>query len=128
MICYINDDKQLQAETFIKMANQVWPGTYDEDNMQKALARTINISAWDDGTLVGCIRILTDGYLFGTITELLVLKQYRGCGIGRELMRRAAEISPTSLFFGAQPEAAGFYEKLGIEKSLQSFVIKKKRQ
>ncbi len=125
MIHYINDDQNLQAAVFLAMANQVWPGSYDDRLMEAAIHKTINITAWDQGKLVGCIRILSDGYLFGTITEILVLKEYRRQGIGRELMRRASQVSPTSLYFGAQPEAEGFYEKLGIEKSLQSFYLRK---
>jgi hypothetical protein len=42
-------------------------------------------------------------------------------------MQRAIDLTPTPLFFGAQPEVEGFYEKLGIEKSLQSFYIDKER-
>ncbi|WP_349129892.1 GNAT family N-acetyltransferase [Enterocloster citroniae] len=127
MIRYINDNQELKADIFIEMANQVWPGSYDNERMQKAIDKTINITAWDHDKLVGCIRILSDGYLFGTISEILVLKEYRKQGIGRELMDRAADISPTSLFFGAQPEAEGFYERLNIEKSLQSFMINKSK-
>lgn len=128
MIHYMNDDKRLQAAIFIEMADQVWPGSYDAELMQKAIEKTINITAWDQGKLVGCVRILSDGYLFGTISEILVLKEYQKQGIGKELMRRAVEISPTSLFFGAQPEAEGFYEKLNLRKSLQSFMINKTRK
>ena len=127
MIRYINDNQELKADIFIEMANQVCPGSYDNEMMQKAIDKTINITAWDHDKLVGCIRILSDGYLFGTISEILVLKEYRKQGIGRELMDRAADISPTSLFFGAQPEAEGFYERLNIEKSLQSFMINKSK-
>ena len=127
MIHYINDDKELKSECLIEMANQVWPGAYDVRRMQEAIDRTINITAWHGSKLVGCLRILSDGYLFGTITEVLVLKEYQKRGIGRELMRRAMDLPPTPLFFGAQPEAEGFYEKLGIEKSLQSFYIDKER-
>lgn len=125
MIHYINDDKMLKSDIFIEMANQVWPGSYDTKLMQVAINKTINITAWDNLKLVGCIRILSDGYLFGTISEILVLKEYQKQGIGRELMQRAVDISPTTLFFGAQPEAEGFYEKLKIEKSLQSYCINK---
>lgn len=98
MIHYINDDKNLQPDIFIGMASQVWPGSYDTELMRKAISKTINITAWDNDKLVGCIRILSDGYLFGTISEILVLKEYQKQGIGRELMRRAIDISPTSLF------------------------------
>ncbi|WP_195985590.1 GNAT family N-acetyltransferase [Clostridium sp. D33t1_170424_F3] len=128
MIHYIDDDRGLRADVFIEMANQVWPGSYDTKLMQEAIGRTINVTAWDHQKLIGCVRILTDGYLFGTISEILVLKEYQKQGIGKELMRRAINISPTSLFFGAQPEAVGFYEKLKLEKSLQSFYVNKKKK
>ena len=53
--------------------------------------------------LVGCLRILTDDYFFGTITELLVLPEYRKHGIGSKLLHLAKETSPTMLYFGSQP-------------------------
>lgn len=86
----------------------MWPGSYDNERMQKAIDKTINITAWDHDKLVGCIRILSDGYLFGTISEILVLKEYRKQGIGRELMDRAADISPTSLFLARSRKRKAF--------------------
>ena len=127
-IRYQTNDAQLDAAAFTHMANQVWPGTYDLSYTREALARTINTTAWDRDTLVGCVRVLTDGYFFGTVTELLVLLAYRRQGIGKALMALAFETSPTSLFFGAQPEAQGFYERIGYEKSIQSFHKKKPRR
>lgn len=126
-IRYVDDDKDLKPDVFIEMVKQIWDGSYDTQLMKEAIHKTINITAWDNNKLIGCIRILSDGYLFGTISEILVLKEYQNQGIGTELMRRAIDISPTTLFFGAQPEAVGFYEKLQIEKSLQSFCVKKQR-
>lgn len=127
-IKYISDDKQLDAPTFIHMANQVWSGTYNMQYTQEALDKTINVTAWDNDKLVGCVRVLSDGYFFGTITEILVLPNYQLKGIGKRLMDLAFKSSPTSLFFGAQPEAEDFYKKLGYEKSIQSFDKKKPRR
>ncbi|WP_334259594.1 GNAT family N-acetyltransferase [Intestinimonas butyriciproducens] len=42
--------------------------------------------------LVGCLRILSDGYYFGTITELLVLPEYRRQGIGSKLLHPAQRL------------------------------------
>ena len=125
---YRTDDRELQAAAFIEFANQVWPGNYDMEKTQAALWKTINITAYDGGRLVGCLRILSDGYYFGTITELLVLPAYQRRGIGSRLLRLARETAPTTLYFGAQPGAEVFYEKNGCEKGLQSYVIKKTRQ
>ena len=127
-IHYKTNDRLLDADTFIHLANQVWPGDYNTGHITDALKMTLNTTAWDGDRLVGCVRVLTDGYLFGTISEILVLPDYQRRGIGRKLMELAFETSPTSLFFGAQPDAVGFYEKLGYEKSVQSFSKKKPRR
>ena len=124
---YRIDDRQLNAVTFIAFVNQVWPGEYDQDRTSAALSKTLNITAYDDETLVGCLRILSDGYFFGTITELLVLPDYQKQGIGSRLLQLARESTPTMLYFGAQPDAEQFYEKNGCPKGFQSYTIEKKR-
>ena len=122
---YKVDDKELNAITFIPFVNQIWQGDYDIERTQCALSRTRNITAYDNKMLIGCLRILTDGYFFGTITELLVLPEYQKQGVGSKLLQLAKENTPTILYFGAQPEAEGFYEKNGCQKSLQSYLIEK---
>ena len=90
---YRADDRELQATMFIEFVNQVWPGNYDMERTQDALSKTINITAYDGERLVGCLRILTDGCYFGTITELLVLPEYQRRGIsgrGFPLSRNSA--------------------------------------
>ena len=124
---FIVDDRSLQAEKFIAFASSVWPGHYDPARTQHALDRTINITAYDGERLIGCLRILTDGYFFGTITELLVLPDYQYQGVGSQLLQLAREHSPTTLYFGAQPSVEAFYEKNGCEKGMQAYLIRKKR-
>lgn len=123
---YVVDDRKLTASVFLDFVNQVWQGDYDMERTRQALSRTLNITAYDDGKLIGCLRILTDGYFFGTITELLVLPKYQKKGIGSRLLELARENTPSMLFFGAQPGVEGFYEKNGCQKSLQSYIIEKR--
>ncbi len=125
-IKYTVRDDMLNVREFIDLANNVWPKDYKEEEMRIALSNTINITARDNGKLVGCVRILTDYTFFGTITEILVLPEYQGRGIGRFLMRLVEENTPTNLYFGARPGKEEFYDKLGYEKGMQSYVIKKK--
>ena len=122
---YKVDDKDLKAPDFISFANKIWQGNYDLKKTSEALSKTINITCYNNGVLVGCLRILTDGYFFGTITELLVLPEYQNHGIGSKLLLLAKENTPTLLYFGSQPEAEKFYEKNGCKKSLQSYIIEK---
>lgn len=119
------DDAGLTPEAFISLADRVWPREYDLASTTAALQRTINIGAWDGGTLVGAVRVLTDGYFFATVPEILVDPAYQRRGIGRELMTRALDEAPRGkIWFGAQPQSVGFFEKLGCERSLTGFVMR----
>lgn len=122
---YKINDQMLNASIFIPFVNKIWPGNYDEAKTQAALTKTLNITVYDNTKLVGCLRILSDGYFFGTITELLVLPEYQKQGIGSTLLRLAKENTPTMLYFGSQPGMESFYEKNGCQKSLQSYAIEK---
>ena len=61
---YKVNDTRLVASTFIPFVNQIWKGDYDMERTQAALSKTMNITAYDNKMLVGCLRILTDGYFF----------------------------------------------------------------
>lgn len=122
---YRVDDRQLDAKLFVSFVNKVWKGNYNIERTEQALSKTINITAYDGDILVGCLRILTDGYFFGTITELLVLPEYQKHGIGSKLLQLAKKHTPTMLYFGSQPGIEAFYEKNGCMKSLQSYIIEK---
>lgn len=124
---YIVDDKELDASIFIPFVNNIWQGDYYVEKTQIALKKTLNITVYDKGILVGCLRILSDGYYFGTITELLVLPNYQKQGIGSRLLQLAKENTPSMLYFGAQQGLDLFYEKNGCTKRLQSYVIEKER-
>jgi len=126
-IRYEPNDDQLIAGVYLALVERVWPGSYDRPLVQDALRRTINVTAWDGERLIGCVRLLTDGYFFGTVPEILVDPAYQRQGIGRRLLEIAWEQSPTSLFLGAQPGNEGFFEKLGFQRSMASFVKKKPR-
>ena len=126
-LTYRTDDQSLTAEAFLDLAQRVWPGQYSLDRTREALQRTLNITAWDGELLVGCVRVLTDGYFFGTIPEILVDPAYQRKGVGRRLMELAWEQSPTSLFFGVQAGNEDFFEKMGFERSLTAYVRRKPR-
>src|SRR5262249_34964557 len=84
---------------FLSLANRVWPRDYDVVRAADAIARTINIGAWDGGRLVGAVRVLSDGYLFSTVPEILVDPQY---------LRRVR-----------------FFERIGCTRGPVGFVLRK---
>lgn len=64
-------------------------GDYDIERTKEALSKMLNITAYDDKVLIGCLRILSDGYYLGTITELLVLPEYQKQGVGSRPLQLA---------------------------------------
>ena len=113
-------------EGFLSLAQRVWPRHYTVDETAAALKRTINIGAWDAQRLVGSVRVLTDGYFFATIPEILVDPAYRRQGIGRRLMELALERAPRGkVAFGAQPQSVEFFERVGCRRALTAFVAER---
>lgn len=116
------DESGFSADAFLWLAGRVWPGVYDRERTEEALAHTANIGAWDGDRLVGAVRVLTDGYFFATVPEILVDPDYQRRGIGRALMDLALRHTPRGVvFFGAQPQAVGFFERLGCARTLTGF-------
>ncbi len=92
-----------------------------QHNIQLYLERNKGLSfvAIDHSEIIGAVLVGTDGRR-GYLQHLAVSSQYRGCGIGKELINQATEalaaigISKTHLFVLNENRAAqGFYAKLG---------------
>ena len=72
MLTYSIYDKKISAAEFITFANQVWPGDYDPEKTAAALAKTINITARDNGMLVGA-DVYKRQLMIGTMTTYRVV-------------------------------------------------------
>ena len=77
---YRIDDQALSAERFLPFVNQVWPGNYDVEKTEQALKKTVNITAYDGGTLVGCLRPPTDGCFSAPLQSFSSFPNIRGRG------------------------------------------------
>ena len=120
---YRSGPSSLPPDAFIGLAVRVWPRAYDLAQVTAALSKTINIGAWSKGRLVGAVRILSDGYLFNTIPEVMVDPEFQRRGIGRALMHRALDVAPGGrVFFGAQPGNEPFFEQIGFTRGPVGFV------
>ncbi len=109
--------------SFLELAQRVWGREFEKDQTAAAIATTQNIGAWTGGRLVGSVRVLSDGYFFSTVPEVMVDPDYRRQGIGRELMHRALALAPGGrLFFGAQSGNEGFFERVGFVRGPTGFV------
>jgi ribosomal protein S18 acetylase RimI-like enzyme len=71
-----------------------------------------------EGRIVGMARIISDGYSDAYIQDVVVLPEYRGRGVGRELVRRLTQfcVARKIAWIGlvAEPGTQGLYEDLGF--------------
>lgn len=51
----------------------------------------------DGGRAIGMIRVLSDGSYANFITDVMVIPEYQGLGIGSEMMRRTVEYMKSTL-------------------------------
>src|SRR4029079_1810960 len=106
---------------FLALAQRVWPREYSLNDTAGALAKTVNIGAWDGRRLVGSVRVLTDGYYCAPVQEMRVDPAYRGRGMGRHLMALALDRVPRGkVAFGAQAQSVAFFDRIGWRRRFNS--------
>lgn len=83
---------------------------------------TFVFSAWADGKLVGCVRVLSDLHFRSIIYDLAVLPTFQKKGIGKELVRRCREACEGSEWLVQTDMARDFYEKIGFKENKDYFL------
>ncbi len=75
-----------------------------------------------DGIALGCGRAFSDDLFMTFIPDIFVRPDYQKCGVGKLIIEKMKErYGHTVFFFGAQPGNEPFFEKLGFQKSMQSY-------
>lgn len=79
------------------------------------------VTAWDDTTLVGMARAITDGHTIVYVQDLLVMGTFRRRGIGRGLLRRLLlpyrDVRQMAVLCDNMPEIRAFYGAAGFEEA-----------
>ncbi|QDT67849.1 Acetyltransferase (GNAT) family protein [Planctomycetes bacterium MalM25] len=86
----------------------------------------------DDQHLVGFCRVLTDFVFRGTLYDVIVDPDYRGQGLGRQLLDAVAEHPRLArlekLYLACKPEMAGFYAAANYQPVGEALVWMSRRQ
>ena len=91
--------------------------------IEKALAHSAFLVAAKDGQhTVSMARLMSDGGYFNVVLDVVVLPEYQGRGIGREMLTRLVAHLKSGLRPGEHsytiltcpPDKPGFYEKFGF--------------
>jgi ribosomal protein S18 acetylase RimI-like enzyme len=87
----------------------------------------IVVTAWDKGKLVGLARSISDFCYCCYLSDLCVLNEYKGKGIGKKLVKITKEMAgdECKLILHSSPNAINFYLSIGMEKIDSAFIIKR---
>ena len=130
---YTIRQERLTPEAYIGFLRRTDLGSqYPKERFHERIATlvekaSISLTARDDaGTLIGVCFGITDFAYWLFITDLGVVREWTGRGVGKALVRELHRIAGESLAGGgekniimytcANENATGFYEKLGMVK------------
>ncbi len=114
----------LKPEDFVRLRATTGFADIPIEHARKALKNgLINVSALNNGELIGMGRLVGDGAMYWYLQEIVVLPEYQGMGIGTKivnyLVEYAVKNSSTGKFTTIGGVSAkgkeGFYQKLGFE-------------
>lgn len=92
----------------------------EADQLRRAFAASYAcIFAWAGKKLIGLGRALCDGEYQAARYDLVVLPEYQGMGLGREMVKKLCDRLPVeNIILYAVPGREGFYQKCGFTRML----------
>jgi len=82
------------------------------------------VFVFDSPKLVGLGRALSDGEYQAAVYDVVLLPEYQGKGMGKEIMRRLCEQLPVdNIILYAVPGREGFYEKCGFRRMRTAMAV-----
>ena len=113
--------KSLPRAEVLRLYRSVqWSAARKPDRLVRALRRSHSVvTAWVRGSLVGLGNALSDGSLVVYYPHMLVLPEFQGRGIGRELMKRLMKRYRGfhQHILIAEATAVSFYRKCGFKRA-----------
>ncbi len=101
----------------------------DIDRLEKMISNAnLIITARHDNKLVGIARSVTDYSFCCFLSDLAVDNDFQKMGIGRKLVEKTHEVAgvDTDLILLSAPDAMSYYPQIGMTKSDNGFIIKRK--
>jgi GNAT superfamily N-acetyltransferase len=107
-----------------------WYRPGGEEAMTEVLESGPAIGAWDEDRLVGFMRALSDGRFAAYIEDVMVHEEYRGSGVGGDLMARLLEevgdVAKVNLF--CKPPVIPFYKGSGFRRTSYALMQRSQKQ
>lgn len=120
-------EERITAEEYIEFLKRTDLGSqYPKERFEQRIRTLVNrtsislVARNESGTIIGICFGITDFAYWLLITDLGIDRQYTGCGIGTELVRKLHRIAGGEeniiMYACFNEDAYGFYEKLGMRR------------
>ncbi len=131
---YVIKEERLTAEEYIDFLKRTdlgsqYPKERFEQRIQTLVSRAaISLTARNrEGSLAGVCFAITDFAYWLFLTDLGVVRECTGQGIGRALVKKALEIAGGEeniiMYTCANEKAVPFYEKIGMKKAGEDMMM-----
>ncbi len=103
--------------------------THDVARIEKMFAHAnLVVTAWEDATLVGVCRALTDFSYCCYLSDLAVNRSHQGQGIGQQFIEQVKHKigDQVALILLSASSAMSYYPSIGFENIENGFIIKRK--
>ncbi len=120
MITYTNDLSGVKAETFVGFFEGWVQKPTPEQHLEILRHSAFCWLAFAGTRCVGFINAISDGFFYAAIPLLEVVPEYRGKGIGAELIRRMRQTLKDfyAVDLICDEDMADFYEKAGFSRAV----------
>ena len=115
----ITDDKsKLQIEKICELLNNsYWAAERPKDIIEKSIENSICFGVYHNEKQIGFARCVTDYATVYWLADVVIDNEYRGKGLGKELVNAVINHDELKGCFGvlATRDAQGLYEKYGFQ-------------
>lgn len=123
------NEKTIKAIDVMRLYNDVgWWEERPEQDIEEMLNKVQSVGAWQDDTLIGFARAVSDGKFRAYIEDVVIHSSYQKEGIGTKLVSKLLDelshIDVISLF--CEQHLIPFYEKNNFKFSKSQFVMHRK--
>jgi len=119
-------EKTVNYDGLMKLFNQAgWSDkTSDLDRLHLMVENSqIVVTAWEEGKMIGFARCVTDYVFNGQINNVIVDQEYRGMGIGKELVSKIlTDSNKVTYILRGDPDNIDFYKQIGFKDAVLSLV------
>jgi GNAT superfamily N-acetyltransferase len=117
---FSNDKVKLQTEVIHDYLSKesYWAENIPETTVIAAIQGSVCFGIYDRGAQIGFARVVTDHASFGYMADVFILKEYRGKGLSKQLIKFIMEYPPFKTFrrfMLATRDAHKLYEKFGFK-------------